>query len=429
MHEFWITPFLPQLLAGSNTIKVTTDEGAWIEVSFYAGNMVGAIFTCFTVDRVGRRDIIVLSNIPSLASWLILAFADTVAIFILGQFMGGFSAALVYTALPLYVGEIASESRIRAFLAASTMTACHLGNILIDLGSYSTNKQTCVISSVLPVIAFICLVYMPKSPYFLIMRGQTDKAKQALQKFQLNDNVEMKFQEIQESVILQLNEKGKFLELFTDRCNRRAVFILLLLMDASVLTGAPAIVFYNQIIFANADNIISPISSSLIYNILNFLSIAFSTTFIIDRISRRALSVISLVGCVLTTFLIGVVLHFNSFMTLSESFDILLVILMLLYVTFYNLSIVFMVYILTAEMFPMNVKTFASYLSYSYYVVLTMVVDKLFQVITDNFGLYVPFYIFSGFSALHIVLVFKYMPETTGRTLEEIQDYLKELFN
>ncbi|KAF2892688.1 hypothetical protein ILUMI_13485 [Ignelater luminosus] len=427
MHYGWPSPSLPQLLADNSTIPVTDSEGSWIAVMSLLSSTFSAVISALVLDVIGRKKTILLSCIPNLIAWIMIGFAESVTVILGARFLAGLSDGLVFCALPMYLGETA-DPKVRGILGSTVTLAWITGILLINIiGSYLSISTTAFISIAFPVLCLITFVWMPESPYYLIMKANVEQARKNLQLLKLTDDVEPHVERITKAVKDQHTNSGRYLDLFTVKSNRRAFGNALILRGAQQFSGTAAITFYAQIIFEEAgeSTAFSASEASMIYFAVQLVLCACCSR-IVDKIGRKPLLIFSIIGAGIALFAEG-----SYFLALDkadinlDNFTWIPLVALIFYVIAFSFGMQTIPALMLGELFPTNVKAFALCLAFIYYAVVATLVSKFFQITKDSLGLFVPFYAFVGCCIVGLIFIIFFVVETKGKTLEEIQDELK----
>lgn len=426
LHFAWPSPSLPQLLHEESHIPITSDEGSWLAVAFLFGGAFGSILAGTLLDLLGRKNVILLAGLPLLLSWLMIAFAGSLPVLLAARFIAGLGGGLTFCAVPMYLAEI-SDPKIRGLLGCGLMVTNLFGNLLINvLGPFLSISNTALICCVFPVLLFLTFSWMPESPYSSVMKGDVKGARRSLIKFFGTEDVEDDLGRISEAIEEQNKDTGKCLDLFTVRSNRRALLVVLGMRAIQQLCGISAFVFYAQTVFEEAGDVISPIiSTSVFFSVQIVIAAVSSVT--VDRIGRRPLLMVSISGSAMTLLLEGV------YFTLKSNSDVdvtslswVPIVLLIIFVIMFNIGMLTIPLLLVGEVFPTNVKSFAFSFGDLCFCVFASAVSKFFQMTKDEFGIQVPFLTFTVCSILGLFFIVFYVPETKGKTLEQIQHELKE---
>lgn len=425
MHYGWPSPSLPKLLSNESHISTTNEEGSWIAVMPLISAVIGALLAGVTLDLMGRKKAILITAFPYFAAWIMIAFTNSIEVLYTARFITGLADGLTFTAVPMYLGEIA-EPRIRGFLCSSCMVVMIIGILLINImGSYLTIQITALISSIIPVLLLVTFAWMPESPYYLIIRENTEEAKKSLRKFRGIEDVEWEYNRLNNAVKTQMSESGKFLDLISVKSNRKAILIIFGLRSVQQFSGITAITFYAKTIFEEAGGEVSANVTSSIYFSVQLLLAALSSV-IVDWAGRRPLVIISTIGSALSLCIIGSYFAIQNLTDIdTSSFSILPAIALICFIIIFSIGLQTVPMLMLGELFPTNVKAFALCVADIYFSVIAAIVSKFFQLMKDNFGMHVPFFVFTACSIMGCAYAFWWLPETKGKNLEEIQAFLR----
>ncbi|XP_044728665.1 facilitated trehalose transporter Tret1-like [Chrysoperla carnea] len=429
LHQGWTSPALPKLLTnGTETnsyFQITTEEGSWI-VTLYSGSIsIGAPVAAFLIFTVGRKTTILFSAVPHLMSLLLIAFAGSVEYLYVARVLAGFSEGVANIAVPAYVGEIA-DSNIRGVLSCVYTVLSISGLLLINIiGSYTTIFQTSMICSVFPILLILTFFWMPESPYFHLMQNNSKSAEKCLQQLRGTKNVKTELVEITHAVEKQMLNAGTFTDLFTIRSNRRALQLAIALETIQQLSGITAILSYAQIIFIESGQKMSSEMSSIILMSVQLVMSMIGAS-VVDRLGRRPLLMFSCFGCFLALFFEGLYFYFQyiEYQYIDNLFWLPLVALISYFIV-YSAGLAIILNVYAGEIFSTSVKGKALGLVMIWYGILAFFASKLFQKLVDDIGMFVPFWMYAFSCLLGLIYAYLWVPETKGKTLEEIQDWLE----
>ncbi|KAF2880842.1 hypothetical protein ILUMI_25331 [Ignelater luminosus] len=269
------------------------------------------------------------------------------------------------------------------------------------------------------------MLLLPETPYFLLKKEQEGKARESLKILRWTNNVEDELVSLTKDVKRQISESGTFKDIFTIPTNRKALLLSIAIRGAQQLSGLPAFAVYTQFMFQQAGGDISASTSAILYNGLIWILVS-AFAFCVDRFGRKPLMTFS-------SFASGVVLLIEATYFYVDQYHIIdttdlkwmPLAGMLTYIVVCSSGLGILPTLMLSELFSASIKSKALcvlHISFSIYI---LTISKLFQVLTSNFGLYVPFYLFSGCCFLGTIFSYYCMPETKGKTLEEIQQSLK----
>nr|CAI5843209.1 unnamed protein product [Callosobruchus analis] len=401
MHYGWPSPTLPQIERPNSTLCIGNEEGSWLAVMPLVGAILGAVTAANIVDAFGRKKTVLATAVPFFLSWLMVAAANTSIWLHIARFIAGAADGVTFTVVPMYIGEIA-DPRIRGMLGSS-----------------------CSVSSLVPVISFFTFIWMPESPYYLLMQNKIEDAKRSLRKFRKNQDVEEEIERMKGSIQSQSKNTGRFFDLFLVKSNLKAVFIIAGIRGFQQFSGTTAITFYAQDIFREAGDDISPHHASMIYFSVQLIFTMVSSS-IVDKAGRKPLLMISMAGSAFALFLEGTYFYIKTETSIdTTSFDFIPVIVLIGFVIVFSLGMQSIPILMLGELFPTSVKAYALCLADVYYSVVATIASKFLQLMRVHFGMYVAFYGFTIFSLLGLIFIVFCVPETKGKNLEEIQEFLK----
>ncbi|XP_017771111.1 PREDICTED: facilitated trehalose transporter Tret1-like [Nicrophorus vespilloides] len=425
----WATPSLPQLLSPDSPIPLSDSDGSWLAVMPCIGAVVGCLAAARIVDKIGRKTTMLLVSPIYFVSWMMIAYSQSIAVYNWARLLSGISDGIALTAFPMYLGEI-SDSKIRGLLASSIPVNTVVGFMVVSMiGSCLSIKLTALVSSTLPILHFVLFSFMPESPYFLLMKGKPKESKEMLIKLRGYTDVDEELKRLEKAVEEENNLETNIWDLFTVRSNRAAVYIVVCLRGLQQLCGPMAIMFYTTIIFNESGNSLSAATSTNIYFALQVIC-AIICSFLVDKVGRRPLLALSALGSCLALAVEGSYFYVRDYTSIDvTNFSWIPIAALLSYNIIFNLGIGTIPVMMLSELFPTNVKAFALCLADIYFGVVVIFVSKFFQIMKDSFGMHVPFLAFSFFSAIGLIYIIFCIPETKGKTLEEIQDYFKGRVN
>ncbi|CAH1987792.1 unnamed protein product [Acanthoscelides obtectus] len=423
----WTSPYLPKLMSPASHIPITSEEGSWCAVAPLVGAPPGAVIAAFFADRIGRKRTTLLMAPITFACFVTLAFAADIWVItglrlIIGAVEGG-----LYTALPMYIGEI-SDPKIRGFLTATIAIFGITGTLFINvIGSFTDIFMSSLVCSCIPIIHLIAFSIMPESPYYYIKRGNLKAARKSLEILRGTVDVDGEMESLSKAVVRQeRTEKTGYLDLFAVPSNRKAFYIYIILCLTNKWSGKNPCLFYTETIFKEAGSSIDATLSVIIYCSVELLAVATTTFFIVDRFGKRLLLISSTLGCAISVLFLAMHFYLKDYQPhLDVQLDWLPITALVAYNIFFSIGLSFGPVAVLSELFPTSVKAKALCLADSFSVTMGTLVSKFFQITMDTTGtMSIPFFFFSGCSFVGLIFIIKYIPETKGKTLEEIQHFL-----
>lgn len=225
MHAAWTSPYLPVLESGNYTITVTIEEGSTLPAILLIGQILGCLTSALTVDRFGRKNLILHSSLPLTISWILVGTTSSLNGIIIGRFIGGFCGGLLGTVTPMYLAEIADPQR-RGLLGLFFPLSIVIGILAINiLGTCLPLDTNAYLAGVLTLVFLPLFPWMPESPYFHLIRGDVGAAKKSLILLRGSHYIVEEMNSICEALEEQNRCSGNMLELFTLKSNRKALMI------------------------------------------------------------------------------------------------------------------------------------------------------------------------------------------------------------
>lgn len=425
MHFVWSSPSLPKLYGNESQINITIEEGSWIASMELLTNVPGSLIGAILADYLGRKKSILITTLPYLSSWLLIAFGKDIKTLLTAKFLVGIADGITYTILPMYVGEIA-EDDIRGKLGNCMTVMFDSGSLfLYSVAPWISIQSMAQIGSIFPIILFMLIIFMPETPYYLLMKDKIPKAKESLQLLrQYSSNIDAEFNQMRKTVEFQTQQTSNWSDLYINPGYFKAILIIMGVKTLQQMSGIYAIMVYSEIIFEEADGIFSGAISSIIFGTFLLISGIFGLL-IIDKIGRRPLLVFSFLGCFLALITQTIYFYFQYYNLCDLSMVSWVPIsAMLVYIISYGIGLgpIPMTYI--GEMFPTNIKAKALCFLDIYFGLIEFLVVKNYQIMANYFGSYIPFAIFSMSCLIGIPFVLYCIPETKGCSLDYIQNIL-----
>lgn len=424
MQYGWSAPIIPKLQEPDSPVKIEESDIVWLESLLMIGGLIGIPITIYIVDKFGRKISILLASCTTLVSWILLAVARSAATLHLARTLTGIAADVAFVACPMYIAEIA-DKKIRGFLGSCIVLMMLLGVVIVySVAPFVSIAATSCVGIAIILTQILVFPLMPESPYFLLKKKKPEQARNSLMKLRNGKDIEEEFREIEEAVDRQEKEKGKFMDLFTVKSNLKAITIMTVLNAAQHLSSISVIVMNLHTILTEAGAVFSPNSVSIYFSVLMLLAASFSGL-TVDKTGRKVLLVSS-------SFLSGICLTIiacyfagkNSGIEVVEYSWIPMVVVMV-YAVVFKLGLGMLPVVLTAELFPTSVKAMGMTLADAMLVIWSTISIFLYQYLANSFGIHVPFFLFAACSVLTGLYVIFCVPETKGKTLDEIQFILK----
>lgn len=388
--------------------------------------MIAGLFYPQLADKIGRKATLLSTSIPFSLSIILTATANNIYVFYIARLLDGVGDACIVSTLPSYIGEITTPD-VRGFWGNAPVCCSLLGHITINaIGGYFNITITAWIMLLFPLIFAATFIFAPESPYFYIMKSKKDEARKVLQMLRGCENVDDELLSIEKGIQRQLSEVCTWKELLTSQSNRKGLTAAIFVRSAQMLSGYACYATYNQYIFKKSAGGISAANSAIIYSVL-LLFFTLTALHFIDRLGRRIVVIVSLIGCGLSLTCVSSYFYIEQKDPSSVlSITWIPLAAMVSYVILYSFGLATVPSLMLGELFSATAKAKALTVLIFVLGFWVSITTKLFQLLDTNFGMYIPFAFFSICCFCSATIAYYIVPETKGKTLEEIQMSLKK---
>lgn len=269
------------------------------------------------------------------------------------------------------------------------------------------------------------MAFVPESPYFYLMRNDVKEARKSLKRLRWMKDVEKELLRLTDDVNRQVSESGTFKDLFVIPTNRKALLISIAIRGCQQLSGLSAFAVYTQYIFDQAGGHLSSTMSAIIFTAALVLSIS-GFAFIVDRFGRKPLMIFSNFTCFVVLLIVATYFYIAQETEIDISHLKWIPLAgMVSYIILCSSGLGILPTLMLGELFSASIKAKALCILNICFAIYVLSVSKLYQALSHHFGMFVPFYLFSACCLLGVIFSYYYVPETRGKTLEEIQQTLR----
>lgn len=428
----WSSPVIPKLNNATRIDEnplgrlISESEGSWLGSLLNVGAAIAPFPTGFSSGKIGRKPTLIIITIPYIVSAFILAFAKNIYLYYFARILGGAALGATFTIVPVYVSEI-SENDIRGILGAMMNIFVTVG-ILVSfaIGPFTSVTWYCISCSILPLICLGTLYCIPESPYFFMGKNKVDEAARILETTRKNTQNEAIQKEIEDiKYFVEIGSQGKFSDLFTLKAARKGLTISCMLMVFQQLSGINAITFYVESLFAESGSHVTPEVSSIIFGAAQAAA-TFITPFFIDSYGRKTLLFISAIGMVLSETSLGVYFYLKENSENVSDLNWMPITCLTVYIATHNLAFAPVPWLIMSEVFPDKVRLIAADVVTCFSWCLSFLMTFLMAPLQNAITIAGTFFFFSAWVVVAIFFVIFYVPETKGRSFQEIQDILNK---
>ena len=397
-------------------------ELGWGTGSLVLGAMLGALGSGGLTDRFGRKKVLIYVALLFALSCLGSALAHTFTAFVASRILGGLSVGAASVLSPMYVAEVAPR-KIRGTLVSIYQLTIVIGiliSYLINYGLYGVENdwRWMFATGIAPsVLFFLGLFAIPESPRWLYLKGQKEKSREIIARIAGAADADLEIAEIARTLEDQKSSTS-FRDLLSPS-TRKAAFAGFLIAGLVQLNGMNAVVNYAPKIFQGAGfEIENALLNTSFIGLINFI-FTFVAIVVIDKIGRRTLYLAGSLGmsiallCLTLTYF----LHLEGILTM---------VFVLAFVAFFAACIGPVFWTLVAEIFPNRIRgkaiALASSIQWSVYFLVALLFPRFLELVGGGYA----FLFFAFMTSLQFMLVRHYLPETRGKSLEEIELHWNE---
>jgi len=421
----------------------TKIEQGWAVSSALVGCLVGALLAGWISTEYSRKNALLISGFLFAVSAWGSGVADSLTVLVIYRIIGGLGVGMASMTAPMYIAEIAPPKE-RGKLVSYYQLAIVIGFFTVFLVTYligggnttslsaealeaihhhNVNKGWRVMfwSELIPAVSFFLLLFfVPNSPRWLIMKGRNEDAMNVLAKITSSaEEAKREFNEIKGS-----NDKDNQ-SIKVSVFSKTMGFVLFLGISLSILqqvTGINAILYYGAEIFSNTLGYgpEDALKQQLLLGAVNLI-FTFIAIYQVDRWGRKPLLIVGTIGMLLGIGTLGASIYFDQLGLVS-------LISMLVFIASFALSMGPVTWVILSEIFPNKIRSQAMSIAVAAQWLFNAIVAYSFPVIagskvnTETYNGALPYFIFALFCVVTIIFVWRFIPETKGKTLEEMEN-------
>ncbi|MFS0750499.1 sugar porter family MFS transporter [Oceanobacillus sp. 1P07AA] len=421
-----MTGALPFLQSDWNLQNDPTAIG-WITSSLMLGAIFGGALSGQISDRIGRRKMILIASIIFALGSIMAGISphNGILFMIVSRVILGLAVGAASALVPAYMSEMA-PARLRGRLSGINQTMIVSGMLLSyivafalkDLPETMAWRLMLSLAAVPALILFFGVLRLPESPRFLIKNNKIDEARKVLSYIRPKQNIESEISKIKETSKMEAkaSQKTSWGTLFSGKY-RYLVIAGLGVAAFQQFQGANAIFYYIPLIVENATG--NAASSALMWPIIQGVILVLGSLLfllIADKFNRRTL--LTLGGTVMgLSFVLPAILN----LVIPNASPMMIVVFLSIYVAFYSFTWAPLTWVIVGEIFPLIIRGRSSGLASSFNWIGSFLVGLLFPIMVASMAQEAVFAIFGAICLLGVLFVRLCVPETRGRSLEEIE--------
>jgi SP family xylose:H+ symportor-like MFS transporter len=443
----------------SKYFELTGALKGFIVSSALLGALFGALGAGVLSKATGRKNSLIIAAVLfSISAWgsgLPAMLPESISLMVFFRILGGIAIGIASMNAPMYIAEIAPAEK-RGNLVTYYQLAIVIGFFVVFLityfiGNSMTEEQNIQYgwrqmfwSELVPALAFLFLLFLvPKSPRWLMVKGREEEAMNILTRIHGQELAEKEFNEIKESIDKDVQKKN--VSIFS----KGILPIIIIGTVLSVLqqfTGINAVLYYGADIFEQAlgfgqdDILLQQILLATVNLLFTFIAM-----YTVDKLGRKPLLIIGGFGMLIGFLMMGFTLYFSDYSsvnsagqpTISSSEGIVSLIGILIFIAAFAMSMGPIVWVILSEIFPNKVRSAAMSIAVAAQWLANYFVSQTFPMIVESdvnklkvdggtWNNSLPYFLFSFFIVIIILFVMKYIPETKGKTLEEMEELFEK---
>ena len=386
------------------------------------GCLVGALFTGSFTEKYGRKNVMIFTAVVYIISAFGCAFSESATMLTILRVLSGLAVGATSVVAPMYISEIApahNRGRLVSFnqfaITIGIVLAYIFDYFLIGFGENSWRYMLAVPGVFGVFFLFFLIVKFPESPRWLLAHGKKDEAIKILTSIGGVALVKEELPEMESTLLAeQKKEKMSVGELFRGKTGK-IVLIGTIIAALQQITGINAVIMFAPDIFQAAGSVKSDsVMQAMIVGLVNFL-MTIVALWLVDKRGRKTLLLWGAVGMIAS--LAYLTLEFAK--PLQNGTGVLIA--LLVYISFFAASFAPVMWVIISEIYPNRIKGLAMSFSTAVSWLCTFLTVYFAPVIQGTLGLHYLFAIFGVFSIIAFVFVKFRIPETKGKSLEQIE--------
>lgn len=412
---------LPKLEEDTTNFTVTKEDVSWlvsiinilgIATSFFAGSLM---------EILGPKRLLLIAFFPLVGTWIMIAYTPYLSLLYVGRAGQAIIVCLLFTAHHPLVAELSPPEK-RGLIASSAEIVAAAGLLVGYISAHFLSWQMATIVCSIPCIPIVLLMLVvPESPYWLVRKNKKDEAERSLKRLMgPGSHVTDQLNSMTTASSTNKASLKDQVNLLRKRENAYPVFLLWLIFILRELGGKSALFSYSVYIFRQAEVILDPFVCTILLGVVRLIGHAISAL-TMDRLGRKPYLIGSSLTCGLSIGLTGLFVMLDL-----PGKGWVCIVLLLLFVVAFGLGLGPIPWTYMGELIPTPVRPLgASFMILSYNAASFSMTYAYFK-ITEQLGLGLTLLIFSLPNFLVLIITIFWLPETRGRSLEELQNAFRK---
>lgn len=427
------------LIFMKNDLGLTPLQEGLVTSFLLFGAAIGSVGGGWLSDRQGRRKNILWVAVIFIFGALGTAVAWDMSSMIIARFILGLAVGCASVTVPIYISELARPAQRERLVTVNELmivTGQFLAysvnaSIVNFYPDMSHNWRLMLAIPALPgALLWIGMLVMPESPRFFVRKGQIDKAVAVLKTIRRPEEVEQEIRDIQQVSQIDINH-GRFVDELKKKWVLQLILIGLMIVLATRVTGVNTIMYYAPTVLkATGLGDAAAVTGAVANGVVSILATLLGML-LIGRHSRRKMFFTGQIGVTLSLVLIG--LSFKLFFHMETVDGVsglhanftgasyIILALMLMFLTFMQGWIAPVFWLMLAEIYPLRMRGLGMGFAVFGLWIFDFIIQSIFPILLNGYGGGMTFGFFAATNVIMLILMVKFLPETRGLTLEQIE--------
>lgn len=427
------------LIFMKNDLGLTPLQEGLVTSFLLFGAAIGSVGGGWLSDRQGRRKNILWVAVIFIFGALGTAVAWDMSSMIIARFILGLAVGCASVTVPIYISELARPAQRERLVTVNELmivTGQFLAysvnaSIVNFYPDMSHNWRLMLAIPALPgALLWIGMLVMPESPRFFVRKGQIDKAVAVLKTIRRPEEVEQEIRDIQQVSQIGINH-GRFVDELKRKWVMQLILIGLMIVLATRVTGVNTIMYYaSTVLKATGLGDAAAVTGAVANGVVSILATLLGML-LIGRHSRRKMFFTGQIGVTLSLVLIG--LSFKLFFHMETVDGVsglhanftgasyIILALMLVFLTFMQGWIAPVFWLMLAEIYPLRMRGLGMGFAVFGLWIFDFIIQSIFPILLNSYGGGMTFGFFAATNVIMLILLVKFLPETRGLTLEQIE--------
>uniref|UniRef100_A0A1B6LXL9 Major facilitator superfamily (MFS) profile domain-containing protein n=1 Tax=Graphocephala atropunctata TaxID=36148 RepID=A0A1B6LXL9_9HEMI len=424
----WPSPAVKMFFEGDVHFNITKNDISWIVALMDFGNTLSPIPSGYMSDCMGRKLTLLMTAFLYLGTWALAIFGNSAYYLYAARIGAGLGKGVAFTVVPMYLGEIAGV-QVRGAIS-TIFTGLLYSGIMFEycIGPFVSYDVLNYVSGAVPIVFFLTFFMLPESPYYLLMKERHKEARKSLAWFRsakVDDETLVKELDLMSRTVQKdMEEKGSFKDLISTPGHRKAMAIVMVLSAFQRFGGISCMLAYTIVTLPKTGGYFPSDIYMIIFGIVMVIG-NFIGTPLVDRVGRKPLLIVSCGSCAVLTGIATIFYIAAGPENNTENYNWVPFFCFVAYGMAYSIGIGVIPSTFVGELFPTNIKSYASAIAAIFFAVASFCINKIYLFVKDHYGVYYMFGFFTLCSIFSVIFTVLVVFETKGKTFAEIQDKLE----